>query len=78
MKRLPLSTAVRPLAEYVADSRDETPVLTEGDRAWDYCPFTRRLRRGPDHFASRDEGRVLPKRSPNKRMQPTARRTRRG
>lgn len=33
MKRLRLSLAVRPLAEYVADFRDETLVLTEGNRA---------------------------------------------
>ena len=33
MKRLKLSSAVRPLAEYVADLRDDTVVLTEGDRA---------------------------------------------
>ena len=33
MKRLRLSAAVRPLAEYVADLRDDGVVLTEGDRA---------------------------------------------
>ncbi len=32
MKKLQLSSAVRPLADYVADFRDETVVLTEGDR----------------------------------------------
>jgi hypothetical protein len=33
VKRLKLSAAVRPLADYVADFCDETVVLTEGDRA---------------------------------------------
>lgn len=33
MKRLRLSLAVRPLADYVADFPDETLVLTEGNRA---------------------------------------------
>jgi antitoxin (DNA-binding transcriptional repressor) of toxin-antitoxin stability system len=33
VKRLQLSSAVRPLADYVADFADETVVLTEGDRA---------------------------------------------
>jgi len=33
VKKLALSSAVRPLADYIADLRDETVVLTEGDRA---------------------------------------------
>jgi len=33
VKRLKLSSAVRPLADYVADFGDETVVLTEGNRA---------------------------------------------
>jgi antitoxin (DNA-binding transcriptional repressor) of toxin-antitoxin stability system len=33
VKKLPLSSAVRPLAEYVADFGEETVVLTEGHRA---------------------------------------------
>ena len=33
MKRLKLSSAVRPLADYVADVGGETVVLTEGNRA---------------------------------------------
>src|SRR3990172_741851 len=33
MKRLRLSSATRPLADYVADLRNDTVVLTEGDRA---------------------------------------------
>ena len=33
MKRLRLSSAVRPLADYVADFLDETVILTEGSRA---------------------------------------------
>ena len=33
MKRLKVSSARRPLADYVADLRDETVLLTEGNRA---------------------------------------------
>jgi hypothetical protein len=33
VKRLKLSSAVRPLADYIADFGDETVVLTEGNRA---------------------------------------------
>src|SRR5207249_4124144 len=33
VKRLRLSSAVRPLADYVAEFSDETVVLTEGNRA---------------------------------------------
>jgi antitoxin (DNA-binding transcriptional repressor) of toxin-antitoxin stability system len=33
VKRLRLASAVRPLADYVADFGDETVVLTEGNRA---------------------------------------------
>ena len=102
MKRLRLSLAVRPLADYVADIRDETIVLTEGNRvvaavvplknvdreslALSHHPeFLELIARSRAEFAagrtvSLDEmkRRVLPKRSPNKRMQPTARKARRG
>jgi hypothetical protein len=94
--------AVRPLADYVADIRDETIVLTEGNRvvaavvplknvdheslALSHHPeFLELIARSRAEFAagrtvSLDEmkRRVLPKRSPNKRMQPTARKARRG
>jgi hypothetical protein len=33
VKKLRLSSAVRPLAEYVADLKNDTVVLTEGNRA---------------------------------------------
>jgi len=102
VKRLRLSLAVRPLADYVADIRDETIVLTEGNRvvaavvplknvdreslALSHHPeFLELIARSRAEFAagrtvSLDEmkRRVLPKRSPNKRMQPTARKARRG
>ena len=102
MKRLKLSSAVRPLADYVADFRDETLVLTEGNRAVaavvplknvdreslaisQHPEFLELITRSRAEFAagrtvSLDEmkRRVLPKRSPNKRMQPTARKARRG
>jgi hypothetical protein len=96
-----LSSAVRPLADYVADFGDETVVLTEGSRAIaaivslrnvdreslalsQHPEFLDLIARSRREFAagrtSLDEmkRRVLPKRSPNKRMQPTARRARRG
>jgi len=102
VKRLRLSSAVRPLADYVADFRDETVVLTEGNRAVaaivplknvdreslalsQHPEFLELIARSRAEFAagrtlSLEEmtQRVLPKRSPNKRMQPTARRARRG
>jgi antitoxin (DNA-binding transcriptional repressor) of toxin-antitoxin stability system len=102
VKRLPLSAAVRPLAEYVADFRNETVILTEGDRAVaaiiplknvdreslalsQHPEFLELIARSRDEFAAgrtislaEMKRRVLPKRSPNKRMQPTARRARRG
>ncbi len=102
MKRLRLSSAVRPLVDYVADFRDETVVLTEGNRAVaaivplknvdreslalsQHPEFLDLIARSRAEFAagrtlSLEEmtRRVLPKRSPNKRMQPPARRARRG
>jgi antitoxin (DNA-binding transcriptional repressor) of toxin-antitoxin stability system len=102
VKRLRLSSAVRPLAEYVADFRDETVVLTEGSRAVaaivplknvdreslalsQHPEFLELVARSRTDFAagrtiSLDEmkRRMLPKRAPNKRMQPTARKARRG
>lgn len=102
MKRLRLSLAVRPLADYVADFRNETLVLTEGNRAVaavvplknvdreslalsQHPEFLELIARSRAEFAagrtvSLDEmkRRVLLKRPPNKRMQPTARKARRG
>ena len=102
MKRLKLSSAVRPLADYVADFGDETVVLTEGNRAVaaivplrnvdreslalsQHPEFLDLIARSREEFAlgrtiSLDEmkRRVLARRSPNKRMQPTARKARRG
>jgi antitoxin (DNA-binding transcriptional repressor) of toxin-antitoxin stability system len=102
VKKLKLSSAVRPLADYVADFRDETLFLTEGNRpvaaivplknvdreslALSQHPeFLELIERSRAEFAagrsiSLDEmkRRVLSKRAPNKRMQPTARRARRG
>ena len=101
MRRLKLSSAVRPLAEYVTDFGDETVLVTEGKRAVaalvplknvdreslalsQHPEFLELIGRARAEFAagrtlSMDEmkHRVLPK-SPNKRMQPTARRSRRG
>ena len=102
MKRLRLSSARRPLADYIADFRNETVVVTEGDRAVaaivplknvdreslalsQHPEFLELIARSrADFAASRTisleemKRRVLPKRSPNKRIQPTARRARRG
>ena len=102
MKRLRLSSARRPLADYIADFRNETVVVTEGDRAVaaivplknvdreslalsQHPEFLELIARSRADFAvsrtiSLEEmkRRVLPKRSPNKRIQPTARRARRG
>ena len=97
MKRLRLSSALRPLADYVADFRDETVVLTEGNRAVaaiiplrnvdreslalsQHPEFLELIARSRAEFAAgrtislgEMKRRVLPKRSPNKRMQPKAR-----
>jgi len=102
VKRLRLSTAVRPLADYVADFGDETLVLTEGNRAIaalvplrnvdreslalsHHPEFLDLIARSRAEFAAGQtipldemKRRVLPKRSPNKRMQPPARKARRG
>jgi antitoxin (DNA-binding transcriptional repressor) of toxin-antitoxin stability system len=102
VKRLKLSSAVRPLADYVTDFGGETLLLTQGKRAVaalvplknvdreslalsQHPEFLELIGRARAEFAagrtiSLDEmkHRVLPKRSPNKRMQPTARRARRG
>ena len=102
MKRINLSSADRPLAEYAADVRDEIVLLTKRNRAVaaivplknvdreslalsHHPEFLELIAQSRGEFAagrklSLDEMRrsVLPKRSPNKRMQPTARRTRRG
>ena len=102
MKRLKLSSAVRPLADYVAEIGDETVVLTEGNRAVaaivplrnvdreslalsQHPEFLELVARSQAEFAlgrtiSLDEmkRRVLPKRSPDKRLQPTTRKARRG
>jgi antitoxin (DNA-binding transcriptional repressor) of toxin-antitoxin stability system len=102
VKRLRLSSARRPLADYIADYRNETVVVTEGDRAVaaivplknvdreslalsQHPEFLELIARSRADFdAGRTisleemKQRVLPKRSPNKRIQPTARRARRG
>ena len=102
MKRINLSSADRPLAEYAAELRDEIVLLTRRNRAVaaivplknvdreslalsHHPEFLELIAQSRAEFAagrklSLDEMRrsVLPKRSPNKRMQPTARRARRG
>ncbi len=102
MKKLRLSTAVRPLVDYVADFGDETVVLTEGNRAVaaivplknvdreslalsQHPEFLELIARSRAEFAAGRtislhdmKRRVAPKRSPNKRMQRTARKARRG
>jgi len=102
MKRLKLSSAVRPLADYVADFGDETVVLTEGNRAIAAIVPLRNVdryslglspqpgildlvARSRSEFAAgrtlslgEMKRRVLPKRSPNKRIQPPARKAHRG
>lgn len=102
MKTLKLSSAVRPLAEYVANLKNDTVVLTEGNRAVaaliplknvdresmtlsQHPEFLELIARSRAEFdAGRtialDEmkRRVLSKRSSNTRIQPTARRARRG
>ncbi len=102
MKRINLSSADRPLAEYAADLRDEIILLTKRNRAVaaivplknvdreslalsHHPEFLELIAQSRAEFAagrklSLDEMRrsVLPKRSPNRRIQPTARRARRG
>ncbi|MBI2158938.1 MAG: hypothetical protein HYU25_00850 [Candidatus Rokubacteria bacterium] len=102
MKRINLSSADRPLADYAAEFRDEIVLLTKRNRAVaaivplknvdreslalsHHPEFLELIAHSRAEFAA---GRklslaqmrraVLPKRSPNKRMQPTARRARRG
>jgi antitoxin (DNA-binding transcriptional repressor) of toxin-antitoxin stability system len=102
VKRLRLASAVRPLADYIADFQNETVVVTEGNRAVaaivplknvdreslalsQHPEFLELIARSRADFAAgrtvslaEMKRRVLPRRSPNKRMQPTARRARRG
>jgi len=102
VKRINLSSADRPLAEYAADLRDEIILLTKRNRAVaaivplknvdreslalsHHPEFLELIAQSRAEFAagrklSLDEMRrsVLPKRSPNRRIQPTARRARRG
>ncbi len=97
MKSIPLSSAVRPLADYIADLRDEAVVVTEGNRAVAAIIPLKNVDRESLALSQHPEcleliarsraefgagrtislaemkRRVLPKRSPNKRMQPTAR-----
>lgn len=102
MKRLELSSALRPLADYVTDFEDETVLLIRGKRAVaalvplrnvdreslalsQHPEFLDLIESARAEFAagrtiSMDEmkHRVLPTRAPNKRIQPTARKARRG
>ena len=102
MKRLELSAAVRPLADYVTDFGGETVLLTQGKRAVaalvplrnvdreslalsQHPEFLDLIERARAEFSagrtiSMDEmkHRVLPKRAPNNRVQPKARKARRG
>ena len=102
MKRINLSSADRPLAEYADELRDEIVLLTKRNRAVaaivplknvdreslalsHHPEFLELIAQSRAEFAagrklSLDELRrsVLPKRSPNRRIQPTARRVRRG
>jgi hypothetical protein len=102
VERLKLSSAVRPLADYVADIGDEMVVLTEGNRVVaaivplknvdreslalsQHPEFLELIARSQPEFAlgrtiSLDEmkRRVLARRSPNRCMQPTARKARCG
>ncbi len=102
MKRINLSSADRPLAEYAAALRDEIVLLTKRNRAVaaivplknvdreslalsHHPEFLELIAQSRADFAagrklSLDEMRrsVLPKRSPNRRLPPTARKTRRG
>ncbi|MBI4280278.1 MAG: hypothetical protein HY660_17640 [Armatimonadetes bacterium] len=102
MKKIKLSSAVRPLADYAADFHDEIVVLTERNRAIaaivplknvdreslalsQHPEFLQLIAQSRAEFAagrklSLEEMKraVLPKRLPNRRAQPTARRERRG
>ncbi len=102
MKRINLSSADRPLAEYAAALRDEIVLLTKRNRAVaaivplknvdreslalsHHPEFLELIAQSRADFAagrklSLGEMRrsVLPKRSPNRRLPPTARKTRRG
>jgi antitoxin (DNA-binding transcriptional repressor) of toxin-antitoxin stability system len=102
VKRINLSSADRPLAEYAAALRDEIVLLTKRNRAVaaivplknvdreslalsHHPEFLELIAQSRADFAagrklSLDEMRrsVLPKRSPNRRLPPTARKTRRG
>ena len=102
MKRINLSSADRPLAEYAAELRDEIVLLTKRNRAVaaivplknvdreslalsHHPEFLKLIAESRAEFAA---GRKLslaeirrtvrPKRSPSRRIQPTARRRRRG
>jgi len=101
VKKLALASAVRPLADYVADLRDETVLLTEGRRAVaaivplrnvdreslalsQHPEFLELIARSRAELAAGQtvpwdemKRRVLPKRSPNTRSQPPARKARR-
>ena len=102
MKRLKLSLAVRPLADYVTDFGDEMVLLTQGKRAVaaivplknvdreslalsQHPEFLDLIGLARAEFAAgrtislgEMKHRVLPRRAPNKRVQPTARKARRG
>ena len=102
MKRINLSSADRPLAQYAEELTDEIVLLTRRNRAvaaivplknvdreslaLSHHPgFLELIAQSRAEFAagrklSLDEMRraVLPKRSPNKRIQPAARKARRG
>ena len=102
MKRLKLSSAMRPLADYVSDLSDETVVVTEGNRAVaaivplknvdreslalsQHPEFLELIARSRADFAAgrtislkEMRHRVLPEPSPNKRVQATTRKARRG
>jgi antitoxin (DNA-binding transcriptional repressor) of toxin-antitoxin stability system len=102
VKRINLSSADRPLAEYAADLGDEIVLLTRRNRAVaaivplknvdreslalsHHPEFLELIAQSRAEFAagrklSLEEMRrsVLPKRSPNRRVQPTARRARHG
>jgi antitoxin (DNA-binding transcriptional repressor) of toxin-antitoxin stability system len=102
VRKVKLSTAVRPLADYVAALGDEPVLLTEGGKAVaaivplrnvdreslalsQHPEFLDLIARSRADFAAgrtislgEMKRRVLAKRSPNKRIQPTSRNARRG
>ena len=102
MRKVELSTAIRPLADYVAGLRDEPVLLIQGRKAVaaiiplrnvdreslalsQHPEFLELIARSRADFAAgrtislgEMKRRVLVKPSPNKRIQPTARRARRG